>query len=287
MTRSRPSLETDLSERWASWQPVLVAVGLAVVMCMTVLTGSVAGMPSGDADDRTAIQNTSTGTNLTYPPPNLNTTIVIFPKSSFVRLEANYPVRSMAEQRRYRNKTANISWFKTDDALERAFRERGEHLAKGKEFSTWSNSRQDPELGEGYIGMTFSWNEGAQANPHTTDSEASSGWDSAFSGNQSELVLGPTVSDHLPNGTVVRIEVPADTWVAENTTVQWWKSGPHQRTHVYAWTVNQTETEPRVVFNRSVLGPESTSESGPFGPAGGIILSLLAVFLAVGLQSRF
>ncbi len=47
MTRSRPTPETIHSERLASSRSMLVAFGLAVVLCMTVLAGGVAGMPSG------------------------------------------------------------------------------------------------------------------------------------------------------------------------------------------------------------------------------------------------
>ena len=290
MTQSGPTPETDRSGRLALGRPILVALGLAVVLCMTALAGGVAGMPSGDADTQTTIQNTSNGTNLTYPPPNLNTTIEIYPSVSRVEIHSWYILRTMTERRHYRNKTGNVTWFKTDDALRHAFRTRGEHLSREKVkifASDLSKPFQRESENHVDIEMTFSWNEGARANPHTAVSEASSGLDSAFSRNQSKLVLGPALSDYLPNGTHVKIKVPADTWIAENSTVLSWMPGAHGRTLSYHWTVNQTETEPRVVFNRSVLEPESTSESGPFGPAGGIVLSLLAVFLAVGLQSRF
>ncbi|ACV10569.1 hypothetical protein Huta_0382 [Halorhabdus utahensis DSM 12940] len=287
MTRSRPTPETDRSGRLALGRPILVALGLAVVLCMTALAGGVAGMPSGDADTQTTIQNTSNGTNLTYPPPNLSKTVVIGPSETHVKVKASYPVRTMAEQRRYRNKTGNFPWFKTDDALRHAFRERDEHLVKEEQYSEWSNTITDPKLGQIYVEMSFAWKEGARTtNANSSVSPAWSGGESAFTSNQSKLLLGPAFSDHLSNGTRVKIKVPTDSWVAENSTVESYTTGPHGQTRVYAWTVNQTGRDHRVVFNRSVLGPENTSESGPFGPAGGIVLSLLAVFLAVGVRSR-
>ncbi|ACV10570.1 hypothetical protein Huta_0383 [Halorhabdus utahensis DSM 12940] len=287
MTQPRPTLETDRSGRLASRRSLLVAVGLAVVVCSTVLAGGVAGMSSGDADTRTTIQNTSNETNLTYPPPNLNTTVKVYPGASRVEIQSWYSARTMTERRQYRNKTGNVTWFKTHDALRHAFRERGEHLSRQRHSVDVATSINNPKLGEIYVDMRFEWNNGTRMTSESSPGSSDSSGYSAFSSNQSKLILGPALSDHLSNGTVVRIEVPADTWIAENSTVPAGKTGIHWETRVYAWTVNQTETEPRVVFNRSVLETESADGYGSLGPAGGLVLSLLAVFLAVGLQSRF
>ncbi|WP_135365777.1 hypothetical protein [Halosimplex halophilum] len=189
--------------------------------------------------------------------------------------DAWYVARSEAEARRYDEGTANLTWFETDERIHRAFADRDEGLVVVSNETT-SSERTFESGSVVHVTMRFHW-----VFDPDPGSETPTSWPTnPFVGNGS-IVLGPTVSEHLANGTVVEVRVPATDWTAERSTVDSYTDGNHGQTRVYRWTVGETDTEPRVVFNESVRETETAAaEDGALGPAGGALLALVAVVSA-------
>jgi len=273
MTPNRSTVDRgDSSERGLSYSRSLRAF-----VAVLVVLSAASALASAGAYGGAAVDPEPTATpNHTSQPREPNVTVVISPSASVVTTHAWYIARSEAEARRYDEGTANLTWFETDDRLHRAFADRDKALVE--EFNDTTSSERTFESGwEVHVNMRFHW-----VFDPDPGSETPTSWSTdPFVGNGS-LVLGPTVDRHLPNGTVVEVRVPAADWTAERSTVDSYTDGNHGQTRVYGWTVGETDTEPRVVFNESVTRTETaTAEDGALGPAGGALLALLAVVLTV------
>ncbi|QPV64831.1 hypothetical protein I7X12_09600 [Halosimplex litoreum] len=273
MTPNRSTVDRgDSSERGLSYSRSLRAF-----VAVLVVLSAASALASAGAYGGAAVDPEPTATpNHTSQPRDANVTVVLSPSASVVTTHAWYIARSEAEARQYDEGTANLTWFETDDRLHRAFADRDEALLE--EFNDTTSSERTFESGSVvHVNMRFHW-----VFDPDPGSETPTSWSTdPFVGNGS-LVLGPTVDRHLPNGTVVEVRVPAAEWTAERSTVDSYTDGNHGQTRVYGWTVGETDTEPRVVFNESVRETETAAaEDGAVGPAGGALLALLAVVLTV------
>ncbi|WP_436929830.1 hypothetical protein [Halosimplex halobium] len=240
---------------------------LALVALLVVSSSATSVAAAGCQDTATTgtSETRSAPSGLPYPPPDLEIQVGLFPAAGTVELHVEYPARSAAEADRYEAGTVNLDWLAADDRLNAAFAERPGSLGHRCDTVTGVTDPVASASEHGDVGATMTYR-----------------WTGVFEANRSELVLGPTVSEHLANGTFVEVSVPADSWVAERSTVDSYTDGNHGQTRVYGWTVGETDTEPRVVFNESVTRTETAAaEDGAVGPAGGALLALLAVVLTV------
>lgn len=263
------------SDKTGATVAIFSCSAVALVVLFGVSTG-VVGVASADCyehftPDTTAPEpDGSVRPNLTYPPSNMTVSVTVVPGGDrWVKLNVEYPARSEAEAESYENGTIDLSWLEADDRTETAFQARNESfypcdISPGVTDPVASSSPY------GDVGVIIEYD-----------------WHTGFDANQSKLVYGPTISEHLPDGTVVELEVDDSKWNAESTTVRSFTTGAHGQGRAFRWVVNQTETEPRVVFNRSVLETETRpSEDGPLGPGGGVGLTVLAILIAVALAAR-
>lgn len=259
---------------------VRLARSVVVVATLLLILSTATAVSAADYDRPSAADPVS-GSNHTSQPRNPNVTVVLAPTASEVSAEAWYVARSEAQANRYEEGTANLTWFETDERLQRAFADRDEGLVEVSN-DTFSSERTFESGSEVHVTMRFHW-----VFDPGPGSETPTSWPTdPFVGNGSSLVLGPTLNEHLANGTVVEVRVPAADWTAERSTVDSYTDGNHGQTRVYWWVVGETDGVPRVVFNDSVGRTETpTAEGGALGPAGGVGLALLAVVLTVLLRS--
>lgn len=190
---------------------LVVGLGLTLLLVGTTVATATASFP----DQRTATATTespdsTTGTDLAYPPQNLSTTVVIEPAISRVTVEAWYPARTEAEARQYRNGTVDLSWFETDERLQRSFTARNETLEPLQTRTQVSDSIEYPTHGEVHISIQFRWQNGATeksaSSPRTAKPSPPTG---IFEDSRSRLILGPTITAHLAENTTVQIVMPA------------------------------------------------------------------------------
>jgi len=239
----------------------IVSRGLVAVVVVAVLaTGVVGSTTAGTTTGAGAGPPSTAETIVDAPPENVQLTVMVYPRSDFVVVEARYPARSSAEANRAENDTLDLGWFDGDDHVRRAFEARDERLGERIRFQTGVTdpSASISEFGDVLVEMRFRWT-------------------GAFEDGERELVLGPTLADHLPNGTTLDVRVP-DDWTPVNATTETVEVGTTGRTDAYGWRIDGTEPEPRVTFNRSVFEDTTTPErSTPLGSAGGTVLALAGI----------
>ncbi|QPV64829.1 hypothetical protein I7X12_09590 [Halosimplex litoreum] len=176
---------------------------LALAVLLLVSSGAttaVAAECHGTA--ATASDSRSDDDGLSYPPPDLETVVTLFPTAGRVELHVQYPARSAAEADRYEDGTVDLEWVGADDRLRTAFAGRPGSLSRRCDTVTGVTDPVASESEYGDAGATMSYR-----------------WAGVFDGNRSELVVGPTLNAHLANGTVVEVRVPAAEWTAERSTV--------------------------------------------------------------------
>ena len=178
-----------------------------------------------------------------------------------VRIKTSYPAQNESEARQADNGTLDLSWFDGDERLDEAFQERNvpeeslEHDRSPVAELIDTDSADEP-YGSVVITHRAYWE-----NITTRYSPPVAELATAFRSGDELTVRAPGEAAHHN----------ADS------------DGYGRGTYTYRWTLDPDDETPEIIFEE---GAFESDAHGPLGPAGGIVLSLIALLVAAHLRAR-
>ena len=248
----------------------MIAVLVVCLVCvsMGVVAGSEGALSGGSTtpDDVMTISESDTLKSNVSPETDPYTISVRLygepPGTSLsTRVQMSYPARNETEAQQADNGTLDLDWFDGDDRLEQAFEERAdpnesfEYYRPPRSERVNTSSEDEPH---GIILVSHS----ARWKNVTTPYEPP----------VAELATAFRSGDEL----AVRAPGEAAHHNAES-------DGYGRGTYTYRWTLDSDDETPEIVFEEGAFESEAQS---PLGPAGGVVLSLIALLVAVHFFAR-
>lgn len=259
---------TRVRQCWANRYRSAIVVFAVCLVCISM--GVVAGVggalseggttPNGvvtTAENDTLESNVSPETKpytisvrLYGEPPGTDLSILV---------ETSYPARNETEAQQAENGTLDLEWFDGDDRLEQAFEKRDD---SDESFEYYRPPRSEllntSSTDYGHVNVRYS----AEWKNVTTPYEppvAELG--AAFRSEDALFVSAPGEAKHT------------------NADSESYDRG----IYTYSWTLDSDNKTPELVFEEDAFESEA---HGPLGPAGGIVLSVIGLLLAVHLLAR-
>ena len=177
-------------------------------------------------------------------------------------VETWYPAQNETEAQQAENGTLDLDWFDGDDRLKRAFEERD---VTEESFEYYRESPRSEFV-----------DTGSDNEPHgRIIVRYSAHWRNVTTPYE------PPVAEFgaaFRSGDALSVEAPGEA-VHHNADSESYDRG----IYTYSWTLDPDNETPELVFEE---GAFESDAHGPLGPAGGIVLSLIALLVAAHLRVR-